>query len=120
MYHAACKVEFQPFKRSYSQLTFFNFSTWFVTINTAAAVLDYRKKKKTHESKLENTREAETMWMHDVCLPVNYTWSSGGRCGGVVVVGGGGGGGDDETSDSLILRYLLLSTSTPYVRGTTT
>ena len=24
MYHAACKVEFQPFKRSYSQLTFFN------------------------------------------------------------------------------------------------
>ena len=26
MYHAACKVEFQPFKRSYSPLTFFNFS----------------------------------------------------------------------------------------------
>ena len=25
MYHAACRVEFQPFKRSYSQLTFFNF-----------------------------------------------------------------------------------------------
>ena len=25
MCHAACKVEFQPFKRSYSQLTFFNF-----------------------------------------------------------------------------------------------
>ena len=25
MYHAACKVEFQPFNRSYSQLTFFNF-----------------------------------------------------------------------------------------------
>ena len=25
MYHAACKVEFEPFKRSYSQLTFFNF-----------------------------------------------------------------------------------------------
>ena len=25
MYHAACKVEFQPFTRSYSQLTFFNF-----------------------------------------------------------------------------------------------
>ena len=24
MYHAACKVEFQPFKRSYSQLTFSN------------------------------------------------------------------------------------------------
>ena len=24
MYHAACKVEFQPFTRSYSQLTFFN------------------------------------------------------------------------------------------------
>ena len=24
-YHAACKVEYQPFKRSYSQLTFFNF-----------------------------------------------------------------------------------------------
>ena len=23
MYHAACKVEFQPFTRSYSQLTFF-------------------------------------------------------------------------------------------------
>ena len=27
MYHAACKVEFQPFKRLYSQLTFFNFSS---------------------------------------------------------------------------------------------
>ena len=26
MYHAACKVKFQPFTRSYSQLTFFNFS----------------------------------------------------------------------------------------------
>ena len=25
MSHAACRVEFQPFKRSYSQLTFFNF-----------------------------------------------------------------------------------------------
>ena len=25
MYHAACEVEFQPFKRSYSQLTIFNF-----------------------------------------------------------------------------------------------
>ena len=25
MCHAACKVEFQPLKRSYSQLTFFNF-----------------------------------------------------------------------------------------------
>ena len=25
MYHAACKVEFQPFNRSYLQLTFFNF-----------------------------------------------------------------------------------------------
>ena len=25
MYHAACKVEFQPFNRSYSQMTFFNF-----------------------------------------------------------------------------------------------
>ena len=25
IYHAACKVEFQPFKRLYSQLTFFNF-----------------------------------------------------------------------------------------------
>ena len=25
MYHAACNVEFQPFKRLYSQLTFFNF-----------------------------------------------------------------------------------------------
>ena len=25
MYHAACKVEFQPFTRWYSQLTFFNF-----------------------------------------------------------------------------------------------
>ena len=25
MYHAACKVEFQPFNQSYSQLTFFDF-----------------------------------------------------------------------------------------------
>ena len=25
MYHTACKVEFPPFKRPYSQLTFFNF-----------------------------------------------------------------------------------------------
>ena len=27
MYYAACKVEFQPFNRSYSQLTFFNLYT---------------------------------------------------------------------------------------------
>ena len=27
MYHAACKVELQPFKRLYSQLTFFDFLT---------------------------------------------------------------------------------------------
>ena len=26
MYHTACKVEFQPFTRSYSQLTIFNIS----------------------------------------------------------------------------------------------
>ena len=25
MYHATCEVEFQPFNRSYSRLTFFNF-----------------------------------------------------------------------------------------------
>ena len=30
MYHAACKVEFQPFKLLYSQLTFFNFLYFFV------------------------------------------------------------------------------------------
>ena len=30
MYHAACKVEFQPFTRSYSQLTFFNFFQLFI------------------------------------------------------------------------------------------
>ena len=33
MYHAACKVEFQPFNRSYSQLTFFNFITKILSIN---------------------------------------------------------------------------------------
>ena len=33
MYHAACKVEFQPFKRSYSQLTFSNFKKK-ITANT--------------------------------------------------------------------------------------
>ena len=32
MYHAACKVEFQPFKRLYSQLTFFNFYEIVLTI----------------------------------------------------------------------------------------
>ena len=26
--HAACQIEFQPFSRSYSQLTFFNFFFW--------------------------------------------------------------------------------------------
>ena len=31
MHHAACKVEFQPFNRSYSQLTLFNFSYIFFT-----------------------------------------------------------------------------------------
>ena len=30
MYHAACKVEFQPFNRWYSQLTFFNFFVRFI------------------------------------------------------------------------------------------
>ena len=33
MYHAACKVEFQPFKWSYSQLTFFNLKKK-ITANT--------------------------------------------------------------------------------------
>ena len=33
MYHAACKVKFQPFKRSYSQLTFFNLKKK-ITANT--------------------------------------------------------------------------------------
>ena len=37
MYHAACKVEFQPFKRSYSQLTFFNLKKYIFT----AGVLQY-------------------------------------------------------------------------------
>ena len=32
MYHAVCKVEFQPFKRLYSQLTFFNFYKIVLTI----------------------------------------------------------------------------------------
>ena len=39
MYHAACKVEFQLFKTSYSQLTFFNFllpygSNWNCKLNS--------------------------------------------------------------------------------------
>ena len=32
MYHASCKVEFQPFKRSYSQLTFFNLKKIYHTV----------------------------------------------------------------------------------------
>ena len=34
MYHAACKDEFQPFKRLYSQLTFFNIFLNVVTTGT--------------------------------------------------------------------------------------
>ena len=43
MCHAACKVEFQPFKRSYSQLTFFNFLSNisnFPTIQTVVLTAD--------------------------------------------------------------------------------
>ena len=44
MYHAACKVEFQPFKRLYSQLTFFNVSdvprSWVSTIQTVVLTAD--------------------------------------------------------------------------------
>ena len=40
MYHAACKVEFQPFKRSYSQLTFFNFFLKVSTIQTVVLTAD--------------------------------------------------------------------------------
>ena len=45
MYHAACKVEFQPFKRLYSQLTFFNFlprslQSWVSTIHTVVLTAD--------------------------------------------------------------------------------
>ena len=44
MYHAACKVELQPFKRLYSQLTFFNFfmkwelKSWWSTDDTNPCV----------------------------------------------------------------------------------
>ena len=45
MYHAACKVEFQPFKRPYSQLTFFNFSK----INTVLVIKKTSKHKDLQE-----------------------------------------------------------------------
>ena len=40
MYHAACKVEFQPCNRSYSQLTFLNFVLKYLTkhANTSKCV----------------------------------------------------------------------------------
>ena len=37
MYHAACRVEFQPFNRPYSRLTFFN--VWFFFFNRLAPPL---------------------------------------------------------------------------------
>ena len=41
MYHAVCKVESQPFKRSYSQLTFFNFFLKLSIINTSHQKLPF-------------------------------------------------------------------------------
>ena len=46
MYHAACKVEFQPFNRSYSQLTFFNYFLKLVNTWTWwCYLLSYRDKR---------------------------------------------------------------------------
>ena len=44
MYHAACKVEFQSFNRSYSRLTLFNFHK-----------MGCKKKKKTRAVSGKNT-----------------------------------------------------------------
>ena len=60
MYHAACKVEFQPCKRSYAQLTFFNFykkNNFHKKLKNVSCEYDYLKKKivETQLCKLRGT-----------------------------------------------------------------
>ena len=42
MYHAACKVKIQPFKRSYSQLTFFNLKKIFSQLTFCNIFMNYQ------------------------------------------------------------------------------
>ena len=67
MYHAACKVELQPFKRSYSQLTFFQLFIKYVRQNqqtraTAAdkanTDLSRHRHSKSHDSSEALARKA--------------------------------------------------------------
>ena len=55
MHHAACKVEFQPFNRPYSQLTSFNFFIYKILVDTSLCcgcheVLVERRKKVSNNS----------------------------------------------------------------------
>ena len=62
MYHAACKVEFQPFTRSYSQLTFF--STF------------YKKNTTTNYNQrswlLTTSTHSDEFWLLPEVLPAPY------------------------------------------------
>ena len=57
MYHAACKVEFQPFNRSYSQLTFFIFLCKKKTLSQVAG------KPPSH-----NVGVKKSLWQHRKCM----------------------------------------------------
>ena len=79
MYHAACKVEFQPFKRSYSQMAFFNFlriKSFFLdllTMETRCSKVifpNYSKKKPAEETlvpPLWGTREKNARFSRIIC-----------------------------------------------------
>ena len=57
MYHAACKVEFWPFNRSYSQMTFFNF---FIKSLTFIRSIFFMRKTKNVSSCEYDRRVVET------------------------------------------------------------
>ena len=61
MYHAACKVEFQPFNRSYSQLTFFIFFFKFFELENKVTTI----KTKWHDSEQFDQGAWSALWRGD-------------------------------------------------------
>ena len=63
MYHAACKVEFQPFNRSYSQLTLFIFLylVYFLMKSTSYVLLLYVRLEGRLESRLGSVLDPKTL-----------------------------------------------------------
>ena len=73
MYHAACKVEFQPFKRLYSQLTFFNFLKIRFRIVSNLGCSQNRQNRYTNKNKYLVTNTSEPR------MPQHRTWCQASR-----------------------------------------